>query len=42
MDRKEHWQRVYQTKAATEVSWFQPHPTLSIRLLESAGFGPST
>jgi hypothetical protein len=42
MDRKEHWERIYQTKEATEVSWFQPQPTLSIRLLESAGLGPST
>lgn len=37
MNRKEHWERVYQTKAATEVSWFQTDPTLSLRLLEAAG-----
>lgn len=37
MDRKRHWEHVYETKTATEVSWFQPEPTLSLRLLEAAG-----
>jgi hypothetical protein len=42
MDRKTHWQRVYETKAPDQVSWFQPVPTVSLRLLEFAGVGPST
>jgi hypothetical protein len=42
MNVKAHWERVYETKAANEVSWFQPQPTLSARLLESAGLDPST
>lgn len=42
MDRKEHWQRVYETKAPDAVSWFQEAPTVSARLLQSAGFGPET
>jgi hypothetical protein len=42
MDRKDHWERVYQTKAVGDVSWFQSHPTISMRLLESAGLRPST
>jgi hypothetical protein len=42
MDRKAHWQRVYETKAADQVSWFQQEPTVAVRLLESAGIGPST
>lgn len=37
MERKDHWERVYETRTATEVSWFQPEPTLSLRLLEAAG-----
>jgi hypothetical protein len=37
MDRKQHWERVYETKAATEVSWFQSEPVLSLRLLDAAG-----
>ena len=42
MDRKEHWQRVYETKATDAVSWFQEAPTVSARLLQSAGIGPAT
>ena len=33
MARPEHWERVYQRKAANEVSWFQPEPTLSAALV---------
>ncbi len=36
MDRKAHWQRVYETKQATEVSWFQAHADVSRELIESA------
>jgi len=42
MDRKAHWESVYATKATEAVSWFQPTPTVSVRLLESTGLGPST
>lgn len=42
MDRKAHWQRVYETKAPDAVSWFQETPTVSTRLLQSAGLGPGT
>jgi SAM-dependent methyltransferase len=31
---REHWQGIYQTKAATDVSWFAPHLTESLRLIE--------
>ena len=30
MDRKSHWENVYRTKRADEVSWFQKQPTLSL------------
>lgn len=33
MDRKQHWDSVYTTKAATEVSWFQDNPALSLDLI---------
>lgn len=36
MKAKEHWERVYATKAATEVSWFQEHAALSLRLIQQA------
>lgn len=42
MDRKEHWERVYTTKASTAASWFQPAPTVSARLLDAAGLKPYT
>lgn len=29
MDLKNHWERLYATKDPTEVSWYQPDPTLS-------------
>ncbi|CAA6604853.1 Methyltransferase type 12 [Rhodospirillaceae bacterium LM-1] len=34
MDRKHHWDKVYQTKSADSVSWFQPHAETSLRLIE--------
>ena len=38
MDKTQHWERVYQTKAATEVSWFESIPQQSLDLiLEAAG-----
>jgi ubiquinone/menaquinone biosynthesis C-methylase UbiE len=33
MDTKEHWERVYDTKAPTEVSWFSPHLRTSLSLI---------
>lgn len=37
MDSKRHWERVYTTKATTEVSWFQEHAALSLKLIRGAG-----
>ena len=37
METKDHWEKVYATKAATEVSWFQPHAQLSLKLIRDAG-----
>ena len=36
MNRKEHWDAIYTTKAATEVSWYQPEPQVSLDLIEMA------
>ena len=36
MESKEHWEKVYTTKAATEVSWFQEHAQLSLKLIRDA------
>ena len=33
--RKEHWEKVFSTKAEKEVSWFQPYPKTSVELIET-------
>lgn len=33
MDSKQHWEKVYTSKDATEVSWFQEHAQLSLKLI---------
>jgi 2-polyprenyl-3-methyl-5-hydroxy-6-metoxy-1,4-benzoquinol methylase len=40
MGRKTHWERVYTTQSVDDVGWFQPRPTVSLRLMESAGVPP--
>ena len=42
MNRKDHWQQVYERTAANEVSWFQREPGLSLCLLDSAGLTSSS
>jgi ubiquinone/menaquinone biosynthesis C-methylase UbiE len=37
MQSKEHWEKVYTTKATDTVSWFQPHAGLSLDLIEATG-----
>ncbi len=37
MRTKEHWEKVYTTKAVDEVSWFQAHAGLSLKLIRDAG-----
>lgn len=39
MNRKEHWNQVYQTKTPDDVSWFQTRPASSLKLVEAAGIG---
>jgi len=37
MERKKHWEKIYQTKLSTEVSWYKPHLDLSLDwILDSA------
>lgn len=33
MQKKEHWEKVYSSKQADEVSWFQPHAALSLQII---------
>lgn len=37
MQSKDHWEKVYTTKAVNEVSWFQEHAELSLKLIRDAG-----
>lgn len=37
MNRKDHWEQVYQSNAPDDVSWFQTRPAISLRLIESSG-----
>jgi len=34
LDRKKHWENIYQTKNATDVSWFQARPSVSLEFIE--------
>lgn len=34
--RKDHWEKVYQTKQLTEVSWYQPTPKISLDFIKEA------
>ncbi|HNU34497.1 MAG TPA: class I SAM-dependent methyltransferase [Bacteroidia bacterium] len=34
LDRKEHWENIYQTKDLKDVSWYQPTPTTSLDFLK--------
>jgi 2-polyprenyl-3-methyl-5-hydroxy-6-metoxy-1,4-benzoquinol methylase len=35
------WEQVYTTKPSNEVSWFQPEPVTSLRLIETFATGPA-
>ena len=35
LDRKKHWENIYQTRQTKEVSWFQAKPETSLQFIES-------
>jgi len=39
MHSKDHWNKVYSTKATDAVSWFQPHADYSLELIKATGVG---
>lgn len=39
MSMREHWQGVYETRAADAVSWYQETPATSLELIEATGVG---
>jgi SAM-dependent methyltransferase len=36
MERREHWENIYRTKAADAVSWYRPHLETSLTLIQRA------
>ena len=38
-NRKAHWQKVYQEKSSSDVSWYQKEPKLSLELIHRTGAG---
>ena len=39
MSSREHWDAIYSTKDANDVSWFRPHLERSLAFFEAAGIG---
>ena len=42
MEQKSHWDTLYKQKRPGEVSWYQLHLTVSLRLLANAGLHPDS
>ena len=42
MERQQHWDTVYRTKAEQDVSWFEALPHVSLQLLDAAGVTADT
>jgi SAM-dependent methyltransferase len=40
-ERKQHWEKIYQTRAPDEVSWFQSRPGVSLSLIQHAELDPN-
>src|SRR5215216_1621887 len=36
MERKQHWEKIYSAKPTTQLSWYQPHPEVSLELIKKA------
>lgn len=41
METKQHWEKVYSSRAPSEVSWFQEHLALSLKLIQNANLPKS-
>jgi len=37
MSDRTHWEHIYETKAPTQVSWYQDHPLTSLQWIQRAG-----
>jgi len=41
MENRTHWEDIHHKKAATQVSWYQLHPTLSLQHIRNTGVAKS-
>ncbi len=41
-DRRQHWEKIYQTKQTEEASWYQPLPETSLNFFEKHGISPTS
>lgn len=39
MSMKTHWEHIYETKAPTQVSWYQAHAQYSLQFIQNTGAG---
>jgi trans-aconitate methyltransferase len=39
MERRDHWNRIYEARSAASLSWYQRRPELSIALIAASGIG---
>ena len=37
MNSKTHWEHIYETKAPTQVSWYQEHAKFSLQYIQNTG-----
>jgi trans-aconitate methyltransferase len=42
MSRTTHWNAIYTTKSDQDVSWFEPQPDVSLRLMDAVGLDAAT
>ena len=42
MTRKTHWERIFAEKEPQDLTWYQETPTVTLRMLESAGATPAS
>lgn len=42
MERRTHWNTVYNTKGEQQVSWFEALPVLSLQMMEASGLNADT
>ena len=42
MNRRDHWDAIYQAKGERDVSWFEALPAVSVEMIEAAGLTPDT